>query len=532
MWKNLCTKKGIAWTTVGAVAVAGFGAGYAFGAFDGLAAAKTQQAAAGDIGVSADAYTSSAKPDTNTGAQTELHSGGSDNGVTVTYLRFGLTDAQAASGLALRLPVVEVVDNELVEIVLVSPRWTENRITAAEAPPLGTVVDTQRTSAGSAFVEFNVPAGALRSGEVSFAVTSPSTSATLRFHARESGVDAARLRPVPAESVAKEPLAQPVESSGVCPVGPALVPACGALLGVAPGAHQSGSKTEALRSFEKRTGRSQHIYHSYHRGNVLFPTREEIEVATEKDNPRVLFLSWKPKGVSWAQIAAGDKGTDAYLDQLAGYIKANFGDRPFFFTVHHEPEDDVRDDPDSGYTASDYAAMFAHVINRLKTKGASNLVSVMVYMAYLKWTQQEWHSELYPGDEAVDWVAWDTYGYSDPGYGHGDFADIVNRQGKENRNWPGFYRWAAETFPAKPLMVAEWGVWYSGRNPGHQADVFRSADAQIAQFPRLKALVYFESASAEGRDSRVDVSLGGLDAYRRFGDSRTFSVNLADSLPR
>ncbi|ADD40661.1 glycoside hydrolase family 26 protein [Stackebrandtia nassauensis] len=527
MWKKLCTKKGIAWTTVGAVAVAGFGAGYVFGAFDGLAAAEGEPNGGNDIAVSADAYTSSAKPDHNAGSVTRLLTGGGDaTGVTVTYLRFALTEAQAAGGLVLRLPVAETVDNELVEVAHVSPVWSESDITAAESPPMGSVLDTTRASTQASQLEFNLPAGSLRAGDVAFAVTTPAAKATLSFHSRESGVDAARLSPVRAESVADEPLPRQPEKGGSCPVGAKLVPYCGALLGVAPGAHTDGSKTAALRNFEDNTGRGQHIYHSYHRGDVMFPTREEIAVATEADNPRVLFLNWKPRGASWAEIAAGDPATDAYLERLAAHITTYYGDKPFFFTVHHEPEDDVRADPESGYTAPDYAAMFGHVVNKLRAEGVSNMVSVMVYMAYLKWTQQDWHDELYPGDSVVDWVAWDTYGYSDPGYGHGDFADIVNREGTQGQNWPGFYRWAAETFPGKPLMVAEWGVWYSSRNPDHQAEVFAGAADQLAHFPRLKAVVYFESASAEGRDSRVDVSPKALDAYRRFTDSRAFSVDL------
>lgn len=527
MWKRLGTKKGIAWTTVGAVAVAGFGAGYAFGAFDGLAVAVGDDAA-GDIPVAADAYTTSARSDHNAGTTARLLTGGAaETGVTVTYLRFALTQEQAAGGLVLRLPVAEMVENELVEIAMVSPVWSESTITAAESPPMGPVLDSSRATAAATELEFTVPAGSLRAGDVAFAVTTPAAKTNLSFHSRESGVDTPALRPVRSESKADSPLPRQPERGGACPVGAKLVPYCGALLGVAPGAHTKDSKTQALAEFEQRTGRNQHIYHSYHRGTELFPTEEEIAVATDAAVPRVLFLNWKPRDASWAEIAAGDPRIDSYLDRLSRHITANFGDRPFFFTVHHEPEDDVRADPDSGYTALDYAAMFAHVIKRLKANGVSNLVSVMVYMAYLKWTQQEWHSQLYPGDEVVDWVAWDTYGYSDPGYGHGDFADIVNREGTQGQNWPGFYRWAAQSFPGKPLMVAEWGVWYSSRNPDHQAEVFTAAIDQLAHFPRLKAVVYFDSASAEGRDSRVNASPKALDAYRRFTDSRTFSVNLS-----
>ncbi|WP_415647700.1 hypothetical protein [Stackebrandtia soli] len=311
-----------------------------------------------------------------------------------------------------------------------------------------------------------------------------------------------------------------------CAVGDDLVPTCGALQGIAPAGKTPVSKTAALLDYETKVDKRQHVYHSYHRGtSKMFPTDDEIEVARDPLGKRLLFINWKPQNVTWAEIAAGDAETDAYLDRLAQHIKSRFNE-PFFFTVHHEPENDVRESPGSGYTADDYAAMFRHVVERLRGGGADQLVSVIVYMAYLKWTTQPWHERLYPGDDVVDWVAWDSYGYSDPGYGHGDFAELVNRTADSKPDWPGTYRWAARTFPNKPLMIGEWGVWYSRDNAGHQAEVFESAGAQMGHFPRLKAVLYFESPNAEGRSSQVDSTPHGLVAFQRWCDSRQFDVAL------
>src|SRR5262245_57745090 len=309
-----------------------------------------------------------------------------------------------------------------------------------------------------------------------------------------------------------------------CTVSEKLVPTCGVPWGVGPGAHTDESRTAALREFERKTRRPQAIYHAYHRGRQLFPTREEIKIAQDREHRRLLFLSWKPPGASWARIAAGDPETDAHLDRLARHIRRNFTE-PFFFTVHHEPENDVRSARGSGWTAKDYAAMYRHVIERLRRNGVTNLVSVMVYMAYIRWTTKPWFESLYPGDDVVDWVAWDTYAYSDPGYGYGDFAEMVNRRSNSRPAWPGFYNWAASRFPHKPLMLAEWGVWHSTRNPGHMPYFFDTVARQIRHFPRIKALVYFDTPRDQ-RDyvSRVDVTRESLRAYRRLGQDRTFQV--------
>lgn len=301
------------------------------------------------------------------------------------------------------------------------------------------------------------------------------------------------------------------------------MPTCGVLWGVAPAAHTDVPRDGALRDFERKTGRPQAIYHGYHRGTELFPTAAEALLAREPGHPRLLFLNWKPRGASWAEIAAGR--LDGYLDRLAAHITHAFPE-PFFLTIHHEPENDVVAKPGSGYTADDYAAMFRHVVRRLRAEGATNIVPTMVYMAYVPWNVKPWFERLYPGDDVVDWVAWDVYAHSDPGHGHGDFAELMNRRSADEPQWPGFYNWAAERFPDKPLMLGEWGVWHSSRNPEHQARFFGTVGEQVQLFPRVKAMVYFDTpADQRGRNSQVDTTPDTLRAYQRLGKLPTFDVD-------
>ena len=131
-----------------------------------------------------------------------------------------------------------------------------------------------------------------------------------------------------------------------CHTGAKLVPTCGILWGVAPGAHTESRGASALAAFERKTGRRQAVYHAYHGGiRQLFPTPQEIAIAHQPGAPRILFLNWKPEAASWAAIARGDRRTDAFLDRLAVHIRKTFPDQ-FFFAVHHEGENDVRREPD------------------------------------------------------------------------------------------------------------------------------------------------------------------------------------------
>jgi hypothetical protein len=297
--------------------------------------------------------------------------------------------------------------------------------------------------------------------------------------------------------------------------------------GVAPASHTDVPRRQALAEFEAATGRRQALFHAYHRGDQLFPTREEIAIARDAANPRLLFLSWKPITFNWAEIARGR--ADTYLARLARHIRANYTDQ-FFFTMYHEPEDNVVPRPGSGMTAKDFANAFRHVVLELRGNGVTNMVTAICYMAYVPWNTQPWFEDLYPGGDVVDWVAWDAYAYSDPGYGHGDFAEMMNRKAGSRPAWPGFYNWAAKSFPDKPLMVAEWGVWYSPRNPTHQATFFDSVGKQMELFPRVKAMMYFDTPSQQqGRNSRVDATSGGLRAYRKLGRSPVFQVMPAAS---
>jgi hypothetical protein len=317
----------------------------------------------------------------------------------------------------------------------------------------------------------------------------------------------------------------PVLSRSACHTGLKLIPTCGVLWGVAPGAHTESRGASALAKFERKTGRHQAIFHAYHGGiHQLFPTRQEIAIAHQRGAPRILFLNWKPEAASWAAIARGDKRTDAFLDRLAVHIRQTFPDK-FFFAVHHEGENDVREKAGSGYTAKDYAAMYRHVVKRLRAHGVNNMVTVLVHMAYVPHATQSWFDQMYPGDDVVDWIGLDVYAYSTPGYGHGDFAEVLNRKLGGKRSWPGFYNWAIREHPHKPLMIAEWGVWSYKRNPRYKVDFYRELGTELRHFPRIKAMVQFETPhNQKGQDSSVDSTPAALAAYRQLGHLPMFQV--------
>ena len=167
--------------------------------------------------------------------------------------------------------------------------------------------------------------------------------------------------------------------------------------GIGPNPLGSESYDQALTNFEDQQGRASDVLHFYHSGTQLFPSASDIAMSTGDGKNQLLMENWKPElGNTWAQVAAGVPAVDSEIDNEAAYLKATYT-KKFFLSVHHEPENEIIATAGSGYTAADYAAMYRHVVLRLKADGVTNAVFVMDYMGYSKWCEQSWFSHPLPG---------------------------------------------------------------------------------------------------------------------------------------
>jgi beta-mannanase len=270
------------------------------------------------------------------------------------------------------------------------------------------------------------------------------------------------------------------------------------------------SATDAVAREEAELGRRLDLVHVFHVGGEDWPTPSELALVTDAASPRTLLVNWKPEsGATWAQVAAG--AADATIDAAAARVVARLGGRPFFLTIHHEPENEVGG-AGSGYSPADYVAMYRYVVTRLRADGVTNAVTVWDVMGYSGWGDQGLYPALYPGDDVVDWIGYDPY--TNDG---SPLSAFVNRAGQ---NFPGFYSWATTAHPGKPLMLAEFGV--AAPAPAARAAVFATLAAQAAAFPALKAFVYFNhrpDSTTGGQDYSFDDDQGVLAAATKaFGD--------------
>ena len=524
-------------TTVGLVAVATT-------VSTAMRAGSAEEGTPAVFPVTDDAYVSFARPDFNTGTSTKLAASEKAGDRKIAYLRFTVAEGTQVGSAKLTLtrtnhhlpPVVEVHRAD-------AAGWTEKTLTANTAPKPGALLAAAPTPARGFTISFDVSAAVTGPGSYAFAVTSPATDDVAIFVAKEAGTGAPVLATSPAPgsvdpgepsptiptippisptpkptssptptSTGTTPVPAPTAPSG-CAVDRLLVPSCGAWLGVAPGAHDhSLSRRQQLAAFEANAGRKMDVMHVYHTDGQLFPTSDEVAMARESGRKRVLFVNWKPSSSkSWKAVAAGDPTVDAQIDKLSAHIKSTFPER-FFLSIFHEPENDVNPTAGSGWTAADYRAMYRHVALRLKANGTDNAILTMVYMGFAKWGAQPWFNDLYPGHDVVDWLGYDPYASVDSD--SSDFALMVNKTLGMYAGWPGFYSWAQQRVPGKPMVLAEWGVAESASNPDGKADFFRGVVADAKNFPRLKAMVYFDSAVAHNGDTRIMSSAMSLAGFK------------------
>jgi hypothetical protein len=481
------------------------------------------------IFASDDAYTSSARRTTAFGAADKLVVGRSGAETRVAFVKFTVPEPRAGArltGAELRLPTEGRTAGGVLKLARVADtRWSQTTLTAANAPALGAVVATASARPTDTVVKFDLAKVVTMPGVYAFALTS--TANVTRFRASEyrSAPGGPQLRLTMTKITTPAPTTPAPSTPGTCTVDTKLVPSCGVLWGGAAGGFTDTPRDVALKEWEQASGRTATIFHQYHKGDEKFPTKAEVDMTRDPAKPRVLLLNWKiAYGTTWAKVAAGEK--DARVDNWAAYVKANYNEK-FFLALHHEPENDVNPTPGSGMTAKDFAAMYRHVIQRLRGHGLTNIINVLAYMGNERWMAQPWWQDLYPGDDVVDWIGLDSYVSAEPGYYHyGMFADLLDRKAKGSTT--GWYEWATTQHPSKPVMVAEWGVYHRTSVTVDKSAQYNSVLPELTKRPAIKAIVHFDTERDDEGDRNISIASTptGLAAFQKLATNPIFNVNL------
>jgi hypothetical protein len=304
-----------------------------------------------------------------------------------------------------------------------------------------------------------------------------------------------------------------------CPLDQILQPTCPgrALFGGWSKGYATGSFRSVVEAADQRYGRPMDVVHMYHApANSPVPFGDDKFGQAEKhftvNEGRIVLANFKPGGNDFGATASG--ANDATIRAAARNIKA-VGPHKVMVALQHEPENDISGgtscpvkagNPD-GNTPQAYRAMWRRTRALFDEEGATNVVWVMNYMSLAKWDCLI--DELWPGDDLVDWVAYDPYSLDGGTAEITRFADLLAAQSDANHN-----------YADKPLMLAEYGVHIrpdttdDARRESARAtarsyynNVAALLDAQTVK--NLKALVVFDSKTGANA-----VNFGvGVDAW-------------------
>ena len=217
------------------------------------------------------------------------------------------------------------------------------------------------------------------------------------------------------------------------------------------------------------------------------------------------FITWEPwdpeAGVDQpayrpAIIAGG--AFDAYIDAWARRLAAWNG--PIYLRVFHE-----LNAPwypwgveANGNHPEDLVAAWRHIRDRFDRAGVHNVRWVWCPDAGLGETPLE---EMYPGDDAVDWIGLDGYNWGDvhPETGWRSFEEIFGAAYE-----------AVRGLSDRPLMIAETA---SAERGGDKAAWIADAFAALpTRFPAVRAISWFGEATA-GADWPVTSSPESVAAF-------------------
>jgi hypothetical protein len=275
------------------------------------------------------------------------------------------------------------------------------------------------------------------------------------------------------------------------------------------GAYIPGASEDATRidRFARETGRRPVIVLSYKDWSSLPFDRAELDSIWRRGGvPMITWEPWTSSGRGLSLRGIANKRFDRYLRRAAG--SARLWGKPFFVRFAQE-----MNGPwfpwgrGAGNTERDYRKAWKHVVDLFRFHGATNVKWV--------WSPNEDSggknplAPFYPGDEWVDWVAFDGF----------NFGGSIG--------WPSFTKLFASTYERlarltdRPMMVAETGVNEEG---GEKAAWIASALRREApRFSRIRALVWFDDERPRA-DFRIASSSESLSSLRQAVGSPAFAA--------
>jgi autotransporter-associated beta strand protein len=240
-------------------------------------------------------------------------------------------------------------------------------------------------------------------------------------------------------------------------------------------------------------------------GTKTFPSAEMTNIRNHGSIP---MFTWQPENGSLgidqsftlASITASNY--DDYITAWA--VAAKAWGYPFFLRFAHEMNGNWYPWAEgvNGNVSGQYVPMWRHVHDIFTSVGATNVT--WVWCVNVVEPSSTPITELYPGDNYVDWLAVDAYNrLANPWQ---DLSTIAPTTVAE----------LTSLAPGKPIMVAEAGCNQTNYPDETKAQWFLNALTNYLPVvqPRIKAWVYFNSTNTtDGNDWRIDVPPAAAAGY-------------------
>jgi beta-mannanase len=234
------------------------------------------------------------------------------------------------------------------------------------------------------------------------------------------------------------------------------------------------------------------------------------------------LLTWEPNDYTLgngpqpeyalATIVAGNH--DSYIRQFARDAAA--WHQTFFLRFAHEMNGDWT--PwcvgVSGNTSEQYVAAWRHIVDIFRQEGATNVR--WVWTPNVTFYGAQPFAPMYPGDKYVDYVGLD-------GYNYGTIASWAR--------WTDFSTVFSDSYDAlmrlttEPVIIAEVASVEVG---GDKAAWINQAFLHDipARFPRVRAIIWYNSADYMNADWRINSSESALSAFREVATAALYQGRL------
>ena len=316
-----------------------------------------------------------------------------------------------------------------------------------------------------------------------------------------------------------------------------VVPEHGAYTGayIDFGEREDAVTLDGIEEFEQLTGKHQAIiaFSSYW-GEQNFPASAAQIVTAHDSIPLIYWSPWdRPYQEDLIMANGPDKFSlthilegrwDAYIDEWADGAKAV--GKPILVSLCNEMNGNwfpwsgcfyggAR--PIAGSVPTRYVGpeffkrAYRYIVDRVRARGATNVQWIFHANNFGEpYSPANGVAQYYPGSDYVDWLGLSVYGQLFPEGGWDDFDDMIDKP----------YAELAAVDPAKPIMLAEWGVGEFAAKGDKAAWIKEGLERLQENFPRVHAAVYWHERWQNSKtllysNLRINSSPKALEAYRR-----------------